>query len=134
MSMAPVAIRPAIRWLACCADPHWQSMVVAPVCHGSPAASQAVRVTLLDCCTGLGDAAADDLLDEGRVDAGALEQPDLDGAEGLRGMQAGQPAASLADRSTDCLDDYWCAHGELPLRETTTTRTRSSYQATSPNC
>ncbi len=29
-SMAPVAIKPAIRWLACCPLPHWQSTVVAP--------------------------------------------------------------------------------------------------------
>jgi hypothetical protein len=47
--MAPVAIKPATRWLACCAEPHWQSTVMAPVCHGRPPCSQAVRVTLLDC-------------------------------------------------------------------------------------
>jgi len=43
-SMAPVAISPATRWVACCADPHWQSTVVAPVASVSPACSQAVRV------------------------------------------------------------------------------------------
>ena len=48
-SIAPVAINPAMRWLACWALPHWQSMVVAPTCSGSPAVSQATRVTLLDC-------------------------------------------------------------------------------------
>ncbi len=48
-SMAPEAISPAIRWLACCALPHWQSMVVAPTCSGRPAVSQATRVMLLDC-------------------------------------------------------------------------------------
>src|SRR5439155_121797 len=29
MSMASAAMRPAIRWLACWAEPHWQSTVVA---------------------------------------------------------------------------------------------------------
>ncbi len=49
MSMAPVAIRPATRWLACWALPHWQSMVVAPTCSGSPAVSQPTLVMLFDC-------------------------------------------------------------------------------------
>ena len=48
-SIAPAAIRPAIRWLACCPLPHWQSTVVAPTCSGRPAVSHAVRLMLLDC-------------------------------------------------------------------------------------
>ena len=117
MSMAPVAISPAIRWLACCAEPHWQSMVVAPVCHGRPAASQAVRVTLLDCAPAWVTQPPMACSTRSGVDARPLEQSDLNRAQGLRRVQAGQPAASLADRGTDCLDDYWCAHGELPLEE-----------------
>ena len=49
MSMAPAAIRPAIRWLACWPLPHWQSTVVAPTCSGKPAVSHATRLMLLDC-------------------------------------------------------------------------------------
>ena len=49
MSMAPAAIRPATRPLACWPLPHWQSTVMAPTCSGSPATSQLTRVMLLDC-------------------------------------------------------------------------------------
>ena len=35
MSMASAAMRPAIRWFACWADPHWQSTVVAATSNGS---------------------------------------------------------------------------------------------------
>ncbi|SHT92053.1 Uncharacterised protein [Mycobacteroides abscessus subsp. abscessus] len=38
-----------MRWLACCALPHWQSMVVAPVASGSPACSHACRVMCPPC-------------------------------------------------------------------------------------
>ncbi len=47
--MAPAAIRPATTCTACWAEPHWASRVRQPVWYGSPACSQAVRVTLLDC-------------------------------------------------------------------------------------
>ena len=40
-SIASAAIRPAMKWLACWAEPHWQSMVVTPAPAGSPADSQA---------------------------------------------------------------------------------------------
>ncbi len=30
-SMAPAAMSPAMRWAACCADPHWASRVRQPV-------------------------------------------------------------------------------------------------------
>ena len=43
------AISPAMRWLACCPLPHWQSTVVAPTCSGKPAVSHATRLMLLDC-------------------------------------------------------------------------------------
>ena len=47
--IAPAAMRPAIRCTACCAEPHCASRVRQPVWYGSPACSQAVLVTLLDC-------------------------------------------------------------------------------------
>ncbi len=39
----------AAKLTACCADPHWRSIVVAGVSIGSPACSQALRPTLYDC-------------------------------------------------------------------------------------
>ena len=35
--IASAAMRPAIRWTACCAEPHWASRVRQPVCYGRPA-------------------------------------------------------------------------------------------------
>ncbi|SLH87554.1 Uncharacterised protein [Mycobacteroides abscessus subsp. abscessus] len=64
-------------------------------------------VGLLAC---LGDAAADDLLDQGRIQVGAFEQSALGEAEQFGGVQAGEPAAALADRGASGLDDDGCAH------------------------
>ncbi len=36
MRATPVATRPAMRLLACSADPHWQSMVVAAAVKSTP--------------------------------------------------------------------------------------------------
>src|SRR6266700_2661213 len=47
--IASAAISPATTCAACCAEPHWASSVRQPVVCGSPACSQAVLVTLLDC-------------------------------------------------------------------------------------
>ena len=48
-STTPAATNEVARFVACCDDPHWVSTVVAAVPSGSPALSQAVRVTLKDC-------------------------------------------------------------------------------------
>ncbi len=87
-SIAPMAISPAIRWLACWPLPHWQSTVVAPTCSGKPAVSQAVRVMLLDCSRELGHAAADQLFDVTGVDTGLVDQCSLHPAQQLRRVQA----------------------------------------------
>ena len=60
---------------------------------------------------GLGDAAADDLVDQLGVDAGALEHLDLCGAEQHGGVYAGQPALALAEGGADGFDDDWVTHG-----------------------
>src|SRR3546814_7608864 len=78
--------------------------------------------------TGLGDAAADDLVDELRVDAGALEHLHLCGAEQLGRVQTREPSPALALRRTHCFDDDWLAHGCLTgvrLTDVTESRTRS---------
>ena len=65
---------------------------------------------------GLGDAAADHLVDEVRVDAGPVEDGLLGRAEQLAGVQAGQPAAPAAERGADCLDDDRVAHRDSSRR------------------
>ena len=35
-SMAPASMRPATKWFACWAEPHWQSTVVHAVSYGQP--------------------------------------------------------------------------------------------------
>ena len=64
---------------------------------------------------GLGHASADDLLDVARIDPGPLDQLDLGVAEQLGGVESGQPAVALADRSADCFDDHWLGHAGSPL-------------------
>src|SRR5690348_6423555 len=49
MSAPPAVMRPAMKWLACWAEPHWQSTVVAAVVNGRPWLSHALRVTLEPC-------------------------------------------------------------------------------------
>ena len=48
-SCTPAAICAAPKLTACWAEPHWRSTVVAGVSIGSPACSQALRVTLNIC-------------------------------------------------------------------------------------
>ena len=45
-SWMPAAISAAPKFTACCAEPHWRSIVVAAVSTGRPACSQALRATL----------------------------------------------------------------------------------------
>ena len=80
-SWTPLATSAAAKLTACCADPHWRSIVVAGVSIGSPACSQALRPMLYDCspycCTqpvitsstaSAGIARAVDHLDAGRAE------------------------------------------------------------------
>ena len=48
-SCTPVATSADAKFTACCADPHWRSIVVAGVSIGRPACSHAFRPTLYDC-------------------------------------------------------------------------------------
>ena len=62
------------------------STVVAGTSSGSPAASQALRVMLIDCMPDLADASPDDLAHLGRVDPGALQDGPLDGPQHVDGV------------------------------------------------
>ena len=64
----------AAKCMACCAEPHWRSMVVPGTCSGSPAASQHVRAMSPACGPIAVDAAEHHVVDRARVDAGALDQ------------------------------------------------------------
>src|SRR5437588_4269813 len=49
MSIEPLAMRPVMRWLACWADPHCESTVVAATSYGKPPDSHAYRVMFEPC-------------------------------------------------------------------------------------
>ena len=70
--------------------------------------------------TGLGDAAADHLVDQLRVDPGAAQHLGLGEAQQRRRVHAREPAVPLAERRADGVDDHGVAHG-------TETRTRSCF-------
>ena len=72
-SWTPAAISAAPKLTACWAEPHWRSTVVAAASIGRPSCSQALRATLSACSPNCCDAAGDDVLDLGRIDAGAAE-------------------------------------------------------------
>ena len=61
--------------------------------------------------TGLGDDAADDLLDQVRVDPGAPQHLGLGLTQQHRGVHAGEPALPLAEGGADGVDDHGVAHG-----------------------
>jgi hypothetical protein len=85
---------------------------------GSPCASQALRVTFIDCIADLPDAAADDLADLCGIDAGSLEHADLSPRQELCGMEPGEPAIALAagDGGAEGLDDHGFGHDDSPGR------------------
>ncbi len=80
-SMAPAAIRPAIKPLACWPLPHWQSTVVAPTWSGRPATSQPTRVMLLDCSPNCVTQPPMTCSTSPAIDAGLLDERPLSGAE-----------------------------------------------------
>ena len=104
----------------CWPEPHWASTTVPAVCWGSPACSQARRTMPLDCSPAWVTTAADDLLDQLRVDPGAAQHLGLGEPEQDGGVHAGEPALPLAERGADGVDDHGVAHGRK-------TRTRSTF-------
>ena len=111
-SMLPALIMSWTRCADCWPEPHWASTTVPAVCWGSSACSQARRTMPLDCSPGLGHDAADDLLDEVRVDARATQHLHLGLAEEDGGVHAREPALPLAEGGADGVDDHGVAHGQ----------------------
>ena len=104
-STTPAPTSDDARLVACWLDPHWVSTVVAArrqrQAGGEPGGAGDVEALLAD----LADAAADDLADLGRVDAGAVDDRPLDDAEQLGRVHAGQAAAAAPDGRADGIDD-----------------------------
>ena len=90
--------------VACWDEPHWLSTVVAATEIGRPAVSHAVRADVEGLLAHLGHAAADDLADLGRVDAGAVDQLLEGDAEQVGGVHGGEAAAATPDGRADGFD------------------------------
>ncbi len=78
---------------------------------GEPGVQPGASDHVVGLLAGLGDDAADDLLDELGVDAGTLEHLALDEPEQLARVHAGEAATALAERGADSVDDHGVSHG-----------------------
>ena len=78
---------------------------------GEPGVQPGAADHVVGLLAGLGDAAADDLLDQLGVDAGALEHLALDEPEQLARVDAGEAAVALAEGGADSVDDHGVSHG-----------------------
>jgi hypothetical protein len=95
---------PGRGWLACCGPLRRPSCAVWYGSRSCPTLSHVAR-DVRALLPSLGDAAADDLFDEHRVDARALDDLQLRVTKGLGRLEAGQPPVALADRSAHGFDD-----------------------------
>jgi len=87
--------------------------------------SSVVAIVPLECAVGCGHrrdlaveppahlsyTAPDHVVDQSRVEAGALGERAQDYGAEAGGMYAGQASVALAERGTHCLDDDCVAHG-----------------------
>ncbi len=94
----------------CWPEPHWASMVVAGVL-GEPGVQPGRADHVVGLLAGLGDAAADDLVDQLRVDPGPLGAAPAGLSPAARPRAARQPAVALAERRADGVDDHRRTHG-----------------------
>ena len=80
---------------------------MAGTCHGSPAATHALRVTLQPCSPDLRDAATDDVVDDARDRRPSRSTSALQREPSRSlGCQSGQRALALADRRAHRVDDH----------------------------
>ena len=110
-SMVPAAIMSCTRCAACWPEPHWASIVVPPVCWGSPACSQARRTMSLDCSPAWVTQPPTTCSTSSGSSPAALEHLGLHEPEEHGGVHAGEPALALAEGSADGVDDHGGAHG-----------------------
>ena len=105
--MTPWAAKCAACWL----EPHWRSTVVAGTDSGHPAASTALRATLTRLLAHLRHAAHHHVVDERRIEPGAIgERLERLGGE-VDGVPVAQLAVALPQRGPDGVDDHRGRHG-----------------------
>ena len=105
LSTTPPFTSAAARLVACCDEPHWASTVVAATSRGSPAREPRGPGDVEGLRADLAHAAADDLADQGGVDAAALDRRDLHRAEQVGRVHGAQAAVALAERRAHRLHD-----------------------------
>ena len=112
-STTPEATKLVAMLVACWDEPHWESTVVQAVVTGRPAVSQAGAGDVERLGADLADAPSDDLLDLGRVDAGALDHGGLHGGQQVGRVEGGQSPVALPDGAAHGLDDDDLAHAPI---------------------
>ena len=112
-SWVPLITAWAAKWIDCCEEPHWRSMVTAGTLSRQLRGQHRVAADVEGLLAGLADAAHDDVVDRGRVDAGAVDQR----VEHLRGHVGRMPvlerAALAAAGGAHRVDDIGFGHGGL---------------------
>ena len=104
-SPSPTAIAWAAELIACSPDPHSRLTVCPPTSTGKSGEEQRHPGDVAVVLAGLVGAAEDDVLDERRVDAGAVDDRAQDGGGEIVRPDARERAAVAADRRADGLDD-----------------------------
>ena len=112
-SYAPAITPCATKCAACCDEPHWRSTLVAGTCHGSPAATHALRVTLQPCSPAWVTQPPTTSSTQRGIDVVALDQRAQREAEQVGRVPAGERALALADRGARGVDDDGF-HGPVP--------------------
>ena len=107
----------AAKCMACWEEPHWRSTVVAGTLWGSPAATQALRVTLVLCSPTWVTHPPITSSMRPRVDPGPVQQRGEGEAQQVGRMPVGQRPTPLAHGGADHVDDDGVAlvgaHGGL---------------------
>ena len=115
-SPSPTAIAWAAELIAWSPEPHSRLTVWPPTSTGKPGEQQRHPRDVAVVLAGLVGAAEDDVLDERRVDAGAVDEPAQDRGGQVVGPDARQGAAVAADGRPDGLDDPRFAQGTMESR------------------
>ena len=125
-SMVPAATMSCTRCADCWPEPHCASIGGGAGVLGQPGVQPGAADHVVGLLAGLGDAAADDLLDQLRVDAGAAQHLGLGEAQQHGGVHAREPALPLAERGADGVDDHGVAHGSQKLEHVLVSGKRNS--------
>ncbi len=109
-SWTPTAIWEAARFTACCAEPHWRSIVVAEVSIGKPCCSHALRPTCRPWGPNCATQPAITFSTSAGIDPGALDHRAVGRAEQLvrvRVLVVALLGVSAPDRGAGGLDDHY---------------------------